>query len=123
MTPKLTQHRPLNQQFTFTEDYQLSFQIGKMCQLLINESQNRHALRSRVCHELLGTILVIMEPAQSVISCYPELSRSAMLAGDTGNAMIARWAHIAGGLSTGENIMLMMNSSEKFLQEAVSITL
>mmetsp|Transcript_12564 Transcript_12564/g.27248 ORF Transcript_12564/g.27248 Transcript_12564/m.27248 type:complete len:1558 (+) Transcript_12564:111-4784(+) len=76
--------------FSFTDDEQLGYRIGKVGESLIEESPNRHALRSRLCLELDITLKILVEPVQSVISTLPDRYNSAMHAGDVGTALQCR---------------------------------
>lgn len=55
----------------------LGYRIGKVCDYLIEESAHRDALRSRLTHELDGTLKVMVEPVQTALSVYPERYNSA----------------------------------------------
>ena len=73
--------------FSFTEEVELGYRIGKIGESLISESKNRHALRSRLCFQLEGTLKVLVEPVQSVVPLFIELYNSAM---QTGNVQTER---------------------------------
>ena len=84
--------------FLFTEDIELAANIGRITELLVEKSPNKHALRSRLCNELLSTLKMIKEPWHSVVALFPGVYNSAMLAGDIENACICRWTYSAGNL-------------------------
>ena len=77
--------------FLFTDNIQLATHIGKVSELLVEESPNRNTLRSRLANELIGTLQILQSPFHSVGLRYPELYQSAMLAGDVCSALICRW--------------------------------
>ncbi|KAL7543135.1 hypothetical protein ACHAXR_012438 [Thalassiosira sp. AJA248-18] len=83
--------------FLFTEDIPLASTIGRVSELLVDASPERHVLRSRVCNELYTTLKMIEQPWHAVVALYPGLYKSAMLSGDVENAMICRWSYISAG--------------------------
>ena len=81
--------------FLFTEDIELAANIGRITELLVEKNPNKHALKSRLCNELLSTLKMIKEPWHSVAALYPDAHNSAMLAGDVESACICRWSYSA----------------------------
>ena len=79
--------------FLFTEEIQLAFDIGKVCETLVEESPKKHILRSRLCDELFFTLKVAKEPCQSVTALLPGLTTSSLMAGDVENAVYSRWTY------------------------------
>lgn len=70
------------EQFTFTDNIELGYRIGKVGDVLIEEHRNRHALRSRLCRELDCTLRAMVEPQHSLPPIFRDRYSSAMLAGD-----------------------------------------
>ena len=107
-------------QFLFTKDIQLASHIGKVSESLLEESRNKHALRARLCNELVGTLKVVTEPTQSIVASFPELYNSAMMAGDVENAMICRMTFCVGSFWTGaSNLVSLAKHYVQCIQEAV----
>lgn len=61
---------------------QLAYKVGKVGECLREESTNKHALRSLLCVAYEGSLKFMIEPTQAVLSLFPSLFDSAMLAGD-----------------------------------------
>jgi len=91
--------------FSFTDNVELGYQIGKVGEFFIEESPNRHALRSRLSFELDGTLKAVVEPAQSVVALFHDRYDSAMLAGDVGGAMHSLLSYCLGKLHTGSELV------------------
>lgn len=86
----------------------------------MEESPNKHALRARLCKELVCTLKMTTEPFQSVVASFPELYNSAMMAGDVENAMICRGAYCAGIFFTnGSNLLSVSKHYVRCIKEAV----
>lgn len=102
--------------FHITDDVQLASHLGEVCESLIEESPRKHLLRARLCHELATSLKVINEPVQSTIARLPGLYNSAMLAGDSENAMICRSLYCGQSFYTGG---LDIASASKALQMCV----
>lgn len=108
--------------FLFAEDIQLASHIGKVSESLVEESPNKHALRSRLCKELVGTLKLITEPCHSVIASFPELYNSAMMAGDVENAMFCRGWYCGGSFYTGaSNLVSLSRHYVQCIKEAVGL--
>jgi len=92
------------------------------CELLVEESPNKHALRSRLSNELVATLDAIVKPIQSVISRYPEMYKYSMLAGDVQSAVISRWHYCASRFVSGgvelfhlsKDFVLCIQEAEKY---------
>lgn len=107
--------------FLFTEEIQLAFDIGKVCEILVEESPKKHILRSRLCDELFFTLKVAKEPCQSVTALLPGLTTSSLMAGDVENAVYSRCTYCISLFYTG---MIDLVSVSKYsvlcIKEAVS---
>lgn len=109
-----------------TEDIQLGYRIAKVGDKLIEESQNKHALRSRLCHELDGTLKAVVEPVQNFVTTFPERYNSAILTGDTASAMLSLLGYCIAWIHTGKELTSISKSyvnlikrSTKYQQNAV----
>ena len=89
--------------YLLTEDLQLAGHLGKVSELLVEESSKKHRLRARLCIELYIALKLLREPWPSVVALLPGLYNSAMLVGDVGNALICLWNHAGVGYWTGAN--------------------
>jgi len=112
--------------FSFTDDIKLGYRIGKVGESFIEESRNRHALRSRLCFELDSTLKAVIEPMQPAVAQCPDRYDSAMLAGDVASAMLSLLAHCIGSLHIGVDLVSLSKSfvgcikqSTKFRQNFV----
>jgi len=112
--------------FSFTDDIQLGYRIGKVGESFIEESPNRHALWSRLCFELDGNLKAMVEPMQSAVGNCPDRYNSAMLTGDIDSAMMSLLAHCIGSLHIGTELTSLsklfvacIKQSTKYQQETV----
>jgi len=137
--------------FSFTDDIKLGYRIGKVGESLIEESPNKHALRSRLCFELDGTLKALVEPAHCVVSLLPDRYNSAMvslffhvvfllwqlslliificltqlyykLAGDTGGAMLSLLSYCIGRLHIGSELMPLSKSFAACIKQTVRLS-
>lgn len=106
--------------FNFTDAEQLGYRISKVGDALIEENSNRHALRSRLCFELDGTLKYLFEPMQSAIDVIPERYTSSMLAGDVGNALRCRVIHSQLGLIAGSPLKPLLKQVTLCIEQSVS---
>ena len=107
--------------FSFTDDIELGYRVGKVGESLIEESPNRHALRSRLCLELDSTLKALVEPAQSVVAILPDRYNSAMLAGDMDSAMLSLLAHCIGTLHIGSELKSLSKSFVACIKQSVRL--
>lgn len=130
-------------QFTFKDDVNLGYRIAKVCDRLIEESPNKHALRSRLCRELDCNLKAMVEPQHHVVPLLLERYNSAMLCGDVEcgksmpfefcyysfsvthgpdetKAMLNLAAYITGSLYTGESLLPLSQRFKSFLEQSVS---
>jgi len=113
--------------FLFTDNLQLASHIGKVSESLVESSLSKHALRARLCLELIVTLKTITEPMHSVVALCPDMYNSAMIAGDVENAVICRWSYCSGGFWTGafnlvplsKNFILCIQEADKYQQNTV----
>jgi len=106
--------------FLFTENVRLASHIGKVSEFLVEESPNKHALRSRLCIELVVTLKSITEPWHSVMNLFPGLYNSAMISGDVENAIICRWAYCIGTFwGCAFDLLTVAKHYAKCIQDAV----
>ena len=106
--------------FTFKDDIELGYQIAKVCDTLIEESPNKHALRSRLCRELDSTLKGLVEPQQAVVPRLHDSYNSAMLAGDVETAMSCLSAFCTGSMYTGEELSSVCRKFKGCIEQAVS---
>ena len=107
-------------QFSFTDDAQLGYRIGKVGEQLIDDSPNRHALRSRLTHELDGTLKAFVEPVQSTMAAFADRHNSSVLAGDMDNAMLALVAYNIGSFHTGMSLASLPRTITSCIKQSVS---
>ena len=106
--------------FYFTEDYELASNIGKVSESLVEKSSNKHALRSRLGNELIGTLKMLYEPLHSVATGWPGLYHSAMMAGeDPDYALICHWNSCSCKIFMGENLSSLSIQIEILMKETV----
>jgi len=105
--------------FSFTDDTQLGYRIAKVCDALIEESPNRHALRSRLCRELDCTLKGMVEPQHSLLYILPDRYNSAMLTGDVASAMICRLAFCTQSFYAGQNLISLSRTFLACIKESV----
>lgn len=104
---------------SISDDIRLGYRIGKVGEALMEESPNRHALRSRLNHEMYGSLKSLVEPFQSAVNCFPDVYNSAMLAGDIGNAMFSLLGHCIGSLHGGLELASITRMFEKCIKQMV----
>ena len=110
---------PCHFKFMLTEDIQLGYRIAKVGDKLIEESQNKHALRSRLCHELDGTLKAVVEPVQNFVTTLPERYNSAILTGDTASAMLSLLGYCIGWIHTGKELTSISKSYVNLIKRSV----
>lgn len=87
---------------------------------MIAHSKRQHALRSRLCIELEGTLKCMVEPVQSAVSLFPELYDSAMLTGNVALALTCRRLYCNGIFFTGKSdLMTCSKHLVKCIQQSV----
>ena len=106
--------------FTFKDDIELGYQIAKVCDTLIEESPNKHALRSRLCRELDCTLKAVVDPQQDVVPRLHDSYNSAMLAGDVETAMSCLSFFCTGSMYTGEELSSVCRKFKGCIERAVS---
>ena len=92
-----------------------------MCHMLIEESSNKHALRSRLCVELYITMYCAMQPIQVVrYSILPSVYDSALHVGDTENAMNIGFHLCTISFFTGVDLKSLLKRYTNLMKAAVS---
>ena len=90
-----------------------------MCDSLIEESPNRHALRSRLCRELAWRSLV--EPQQSMVPHFHDRYNSAMLTGDVESAMICLLTYCTASFYSGTNLASLSKTFRSCIKQSVRL--
>ena len=90
-----------------------------MGESFIEESPNKHALRSRLCFELDSTLKAVVEPMQSAVANCPGNYDSAMLTGDIDSAMLSHVAHCIGSLHIGLELGTLSKSFVACIKQSV----
>ncbi|KAL9184861.1 hypothetical protein ACHAXT_002638 [Thalassiosira profunda] len=97
---------------------QLAINLGKVSERLIAESPRKHALQTRLCHELMWTLRTMTEPMQSVVALYPDLYSSAIKCGQMDDAVLCRVAYCGGLYWTGANLEKVASHCELCIMES-----
>ena len=99
---------------------QLGYKIGEVGEALIEESPNKHSLRSRLCLELDGTLKAMIEEHDSLLAT-PDRYSSAMLIGDVGTALHCHRLYCVGSFMTGSPLISLSKHFITCIQQLVSI--
>ncbi len=86
----------------FGNDIMTGYRIGKVAELLIEESQKKQILRSRLVTVWYGHSRMFVEPVQVSREKFIELYNQSMLCGDLENAMYSRLFYCKIGLHAGK---------------------
>ena len=90
-----------------------------MGEALIEDSPKKHALRSRLAHELTHAI-GLFEPLQKLTkSFYPDGYQSAMLTGDHATALMCKLLFCTGGLCFGAPLQTLTNHLISCIQQSL----
>jgi len=105
--------------FSFTDEARLGYRIGKVGEELIQESPNRHALRSRLVHELDGTLKAFVEPVHSLNATFHDIYNSALMSGDIDCAMLSSVGYCVGLLHTGKSLAFLATSVTACIKQSI----
>ena len=113
----------ISSQVLFTEnieeDIELACRIGTVSESLIDESPDRHRLRSRLCLQLVF-LTFFKGLASSMLPLFPELYHSAMMAGDLESAMMCQFNGLKVEFWTAAvDLASVSNHFVRFIKQAV----
>ena len=109
----------VSSQILFAEDIELACHVGTVGQTLIDESPDRHMLRSRLAREF-QSFRYFMGNALSMVPLFSELYHSAMMVGDVESAMNCQFQcwHLE-FWTAAVDLNLVSNHIVRFIKEAV----
>ena len=89
---------------------------------MIEESPQKHSLRSRLSRELVASVKTAKEPWQSVAALLPELRTSALMAGDVESAVFCQLSRCTSEFWLRlTDLVTVSKHLEMCIEEAVSL--